>query len=160
MSIPWEDSYLGQLRKVVGNRKLIAPVARAVIRDRDGRILFVRRSDNGAWVMPAGGLELGESILDCLKREVREETGLEVTAATPIAIYSEPRFEYTNKYGAENKILSIVFLVEDWVGELLTGTDETTDARFFRLDELPDIPELYRETLEDLKNYSGKVIVK
>ncbi len=90
----FEESYLGQLRKLVGSRTLISPGARAIIRDEQGRLLLIRRSDNGAWGMPAGSMELHESILDCLKREVWEETGLEVLQATPIALYTEPRFAF------------------------------------------------------------------
>ncbi len=70
---PWEETYEGQLRKLAGPRQLILPAARAVILDSSGRALFVRRSDNGQWVMPAGSLEVNESIVDCLRREVREE---------------------------------------------------------------------------------------
>jgi len=156
----YEQSYAGQLRKLVGNRKLITPAARAVIQDEEGRVLFVRRKDNDEWGMPAGALELGESILDCLKREVLEETGLEVVSATPIAIYSEPRFAFTNTYGGEHQMLAVVFLIDEWRGSLVKKTDETTDAKFFSVDDLPDTWELYRETIEDLRDYDGHLIVK
>lgn len=156
----YEKSYLGQLRKLIGNRKLITPGVRAVIQDDQGRILFVRRKDNNKWVIPAGSLELDESIYDCLKREVKEETGLNVISATLIAIYSEPRFAFTNAYGGENQMLAIVFLVDEWSGALLKESGEILDARFFDLDELPDIPEVYRETLEDLQKYDGNLILK
>ncbi len=158
----WKDSYLGQLRNLVGHRMLIAPGARAVIRDREGRILLVRRSDNGAWVMPAGSLEIGESIGDCLAREVREETGLTVNHSLLFAVYSEPRFEYINGFGDHNKMLSFAFLVEDWSGAVVTETAETLDAAFFAEDSLPEIPDLYRETLLDLHRYlrDGRVILK
>ena len=69
----YEESYLGQIRKLIGKQKLIITAARAVIRDREDRILFIPRRDNGLWGMPAGGQELDESIWDCLKREVKEE---------------------------------------------------------------------------------------
>lgn len=92
----YEESYLGQLRKLVGNRKLITPRVRAIIQDKQGRILFVQRKDNGKWVMPEGSLELDESVCDCLKREIKGETGLDAISATPIAIYSEPRLAFTN----------------------------------------------------------------
>ncbi|MDP9315592.1 MAG: NUDIX domain-containing protein [Chloroflexota bacterium] len=158
--VAFEDSYHGQLRKLMGNRQLILPSARAIIQDQQGRVLFVRRSDNAAWVMPAGSLELGESIMDCLKREVHEETGLEVIGATPIAIYSEPRFAFTNAYGGQHQMLSIVFRVDQWRGTLTTTTNETSDARFFALNDLPDIPALYRETLADLQLFDGTLIIK
>lgn len=153
MSISWEDSYLGKLRKEVGSRMLIAPAVRAVIQDAEERILFVKRKDNGEWVMPAGGLELHESIMDCLIREVKEETGLELISAKPIAMYTGPNYEYTNGYGDKNKMFAVVFLVEQWSGQLLEETDETSHAQFFALDELPPIPNLYLETIEDLEKY-------
>ena len=81
-------------------------------------------------------------------------------SATPIAIYSEPRFSFTNEYGAEHQMLAIVFRVDEWSGLLVSETDETGDARFFSVNELPDIPDLYRETLEDLKNFDSRLILK
>lgn len=52
-------------------------VAAAVIRD-DGSVVAIRRRDNGHWEPPGGILELDETIEEGLKREVREETGLDV----------------------------------------------------------------------------------
>ena len=158
--ILFEDSYLGQLRRLVGNRRLITPAVRAIIQNEQGHILFVQRSDNRHWVMPAGSLELNESVWDALKREVVEETGLQVIAAQLMAIYSEPRFHFTNAYGGEHQMLALVFVVTEWEGELQTKTDETTDARFFAPDHLPEIPVLYQETLEDLHRFDGQIILK
>ena len=124
----YNESYLGQIRKLIGKRKLIITAARAVIRDREGRILFVRRRDNGLWGMPAGSQELDESILDCLKREVKEETGLNVITAIPMAIYS--RLSIVTVYGDPYHLFQVQFLVDDWSGELVIETDETVDARF------------------------------
>lgn len=160
MTIAYHDSYAGQLRSVVGNRRLILPSARAIVHDAAGRVLLVRRRDNGHWVMPAGSLELGESILECLQREVKEESGLDVVSATLIAVYSEPRFAFTNAYGGEHQMLALVFRVDEWAGELALTTDETTDARFFALNALPRVPPLYEETLRDLAGYDGRVILK
>ena len=43
----YEESYLGKIRKMIGKEKIIITAARAVIYDGDGRILFIRRRDNG-----------------------------------------------------------------------------------------------------------------
>lgn len=154
------DSYLGRLRALVGNRRLITPGTRAVIQDEQGRVLFIRRRDSNTWGLPAGSMELDESVLDCLKREVKEETGLDVISASPIAIYSEPRFAFTNAYGAEHQMLAIVFRVDKWEGTLLCDTDETVMAQFFSLEELPSLPPLYRETIDDLRKFDGRLILK
>ena len=153
----FEDSYLGQLRKAVGNRKIITPGARGVVRDEEGRILLIRRRDNYQWGMPAGCMELDESLLDCLKREVKEETGLDVISATPFAMYTEPRFDFVNAYGGRHKSFVVAFRVDEWSGTLVSETDETVDARFFPLQEVPGY---YRECIEDLRGFRGQLILK
>ncbi len=110
--VPFEESYLGQLRQLVGSRPLITPSARAILRDDGGRVLFIRRRANDTWGVPAGFMELDESILDCLKQEVREETGLEVLEATPIALYTEPRFVHTTASGEHIQVFAVVFRVD------------------------------------------------
>jgi len=72
----WEESYIGKLRNFVGHQKLIVPSIRAIIEDTNGNILFIERKGEGRWSMPAGSIELDESIFECLVREVKEETGL------------------------------------------------------------------------------------
>lgn len=162
MSVDYHDSYLGQLRKHIGKMKVFAITARAIVLNSDNELLLVKRRDNHLWVMPAGSIELEESILDCVKREVWEEAGLTVEEATPIAINSEPRFSFVTSYGDPYQMFSVVFLIDKWSGELITQTDETVDARFFPLDQLPDMPDHYHETLEDLKTYqaTGRFILK
>lgn len=156
----FEDSYVGQLRALVGTRRLIVPAARAVVCDSQERVLLIRRSDNGRWSLPAGSMELGESILECLIREVREESGLEVAAATPFALYTEPRYWHTNAHGAEHQTFILAFRADRWAGTLVTATDETTDARFYARDELPQVSAFVLETLEDLKRFDGTLILK
>lgn len=155
----YEESYLSQVRKLIDKQELIITAARAVIRDQEGRILFIRRRDNGLWAMPAGGQELGESILDCLKREVKEESGLDVILATPMAIYSQ--VSIVTASGDPYQLFLVQFLVDEWSGELVTETNETVDARFLDLDELPEnIPDSYHEVLKDLQKYDGSLILK
>jgi ADP-ribose pyrophosphatase YjhB (NUDIX family) len=59
----------------------------AVIVDEDGRVLAIRRRDNGHWEPPGGVLELDEPILDGLVREVAEETGLIVEPERLTGVY-------------------------------------------------------------------------
>jgi len=157
----YEQSYLGQLRKLIGKRKIFAIGARAIVLDDAGRVLLVQRRDNQQWVMPAGSIELEESIFDTCKREVWEESGLTVESATLIAVYSDPRHSFVTSYGDPYQMMSFVFRVDAWSGELQTETDETLNARFFPLDALPsDMPQVYHETLDDLKQFKGNVILK
>jgi 8-oxo-dGTP pyrophosphatase MutT (NUDIX family) len=162
-SISWAESYLGQLRALAGDRTLMFVGARAVMHDDAGRLLLIERSDNGHWAMPAGAMELGESISDCVVREVWEETGLRATAVTPYAIYSGPAHTVTNMFGDTYQLFVVAFRVDEWDGELLTSTDETTNAGFYPADDLPaPLGDAVTETLADLATFeiNGQIILK
>ena len=59
----------------------------AVVPDDQGRVLVIRRRDNGAWQLPGGVLELHETIEDGLRREVEEETGVKVEPVRLTGVY-------------------------------------------------------------------------
>ncbi|WP_282691923.1 NUDIX domain-containing protein [Streptomyces sp. CC208A] len=61
-------------------------VAGAVVRE-DGRLLAIRRADNGTWEPPGGVLELDESPQAGVAREVREETGVRVEVGELTGVY-------------------------------------------------------------------------
>jgi 8-oxo-dGTP pyrophosphatase MutT (NUDIX family) len=146
----WEDSYLGQLRAAAGEAVLLFVGSRCLIRDDAGRLLLIRRSDNLRWAVPAGAMELGETAAGCAAREAFEETGLRVTDLTPFALYSGPGQVFTNEWGHTYQLHVTAFRADAWDGDLLTTTDETVDARFFDLAELPEpvmgsVPEVVRD---------------
>jgi 8-oxo-dGTP pyrophosphatase MutT (NUDIX family) len=129
---------MGRLRAAVGGDVLLFVGARGIVRDDAGRVLLIRRSDNGYWALPAGAMELGESIAECAAREVFEETGLTVREATPFVLYSGGRHTHTDMYGHTYQLHVTGFRVDAWSGALVRQTDETTDAGFFAPDALPE----------------------
>jgi ADP-ribose pyrophosphatase YjhB (NUDIX family) len=70
----------------------ILPATSAVIVNESGRILVQQRTDNRKWGLPGGAVEIGETVEASLKREVREETGLEIELVRLIGLYSDPAF--------------------------------------------------------------------
>lgn len=135
----------------------IQPAARAVIVDQRQRILLIRRGDNRQWALPAGGMEPGESVTDCMKREVWEETGLTPTKWRAYAIYSHPKYHAPMR--PEAQLLTVAFRVDAWEGQLQRQTDETDDAQWFTLDQLrklPDLMPMYLEAIEDCFNSNAK----
>lgn len=56
----------------------------AVVSDPDGRTLLVR--EDGRWLAPGGEVEPGESHTEALRREVREETGVNIAVGVPVAV--------------------------------------------------------------------------
>lgn len=61
-------------------------VAGVVVRD-DGRVLTIKRADNGTWEPPGGVLELAESPEDGVRREIYEETGVTVRVGRLTGVY-------------------------------------------------------------------------
>ena len=136
--------YVEELRLLVGHRKLIMAGVRAVIRDDQGQVLLQMRGDFKIWGFPAGSVELEESSLDALRREVHEETGLTVLQARPFAVYSNPKYSTTYPNGDQIQPYSIGFLVEEWTGTITPDGDESLDLRFFPLDQMPPPEQLVR----------------
>jgi 8-oxo-dGTP pyrophosphatase MutT (NUDIX family) len=151
--IPWAESYLGQLRALAGDRTLLFIGARGVIRDNDGRILLIKRADNGFWAMPGGAMELGESITECAIRETYEETGLAATQATPFALYTGHHYTYTNPFGDTYQLFLVAFVLTDWTGELRPDPEEATDVGFFHPDRWPE--PLSGSTLESMADLAA-----
>jgi ADP-ribose pyrophosphatase YjhB (NUDIX family) len=166
MSGGWHDSYLGKLRKVIGTQKIIVNSVRAILLDEEGRALFIKRSGDKRWGMPAGAMELDESVFDTMKREVKEETGLDVLKATLIAIYSSPTTQtFTDCWGNEHHVIEYLFRVDEWTGTLEKETNESADAKFYPLDNLPEASsELFAKHHErvfrDFKKFDGKLILE
>jgi 8-oxo-dGTP pyrophosphatase MutT (NUDIX family) len=130
--------------------------ARCVVRDDEGRILLIRRSDNGVWAMPAGGLDLGDSIAECAAREVFEESGLIVDELTPFAMYTGGLYTSTNVYGHTYQLHITAFRIDAWHGDLVKETDETTDAGWFHIDEFPtNTGRSVRLSLADLAEFEA-----
>ena len=148
---------MGRVRARVGDDEVLLFVgARAVLRDDAGRVLLVERSDNGSWSIPAGAMEVGESIDGTAVREFREETGLTATGVTPFALYTGARYTRTNQWGHTYQLHTTAFRVDGYTGELVTRTDETTGARFFPPDALPDpVTDSVKETLADLAEFEA-----
>ncbi|MGE5827095.1 MAG: NUDIX domain-containing protein, partial [Micromonosporaceae bacterium] len=118
---------------------------------------------NGFWAMPAGAMELGESIAECAAREVFEETGLTADEVLPFAMHTGADYTSTNQWGDRYQLFVVSFLVPSWRGELVRETDETIDAGFFDPNDLPEpLWPTVGETLVDLAAFeaSGRLVLK
>jgi ADP-ribose pyrophosphatase YjhB (NUDIX family)/GNAT superfamily N-acetyltransferase len=115
------------------------PSASVVIRDRDGRLLLVKRADDGTWCLPGGRLEPGESLTDCAVRECREETGLTVVVTGLFGVYSDPRDQvHTYPDGDRIQVTAVAFSAEVLGGEpAAVDPLEITASAYFAPSELP-----------------------
>lgn len=67
----------GRTKMIPKENLVLRPAAYAII-EREGKILLMKLRHTGKYHPPGGGVEAGERIKEALKRELREETGLEV----------------------------------------------------------------------------------
>ena len=117
-----------------------APAVSAIVVDRDGRVLLARRKsdpDAGRWDTPGGFLEEGEEPLEALRRELREETGLEVQPGSFLGTYMDT-------YGEGPEAGTVLNLV--WEATIVSGEmhadDDVSELRWFPPEDLPDEDEL------------------
>ncbi|AOY15689.1 DNA mismatch repair protein MutT [Bacillus sp. ABP14] len=130
--------YIEELRKVVGSRPLnLAGVAVAVFNEQ-GQILLQQRR-NGIWGVPGGFVELGESTEEAGRREVFEETGVEIGTLQLISVFSGKEFFVKLPNGDEFYPITIAYLCKDIKGGLLKADGiESLSVQFFDFDKLPE----------------------
>ncbi len=119
-----------------------------------GKILLTKRRDYPVWCIPGGHLSPGESVLDAAVREAREETGLGVQITNFVGLYSLP-----HKW--EKGSCEIILQGKVSSGKLVRVTEETIDARYFSIDELPSdlVGWQFHEAVDALSGRSGVLAV-
>lgn len=130
--------YIEKLRKVVGSEPLLlVGVAVAIINDK-GQILLQKRKD-GVWGVPGGFMELGESTEEAGRREVLEETGLEIGKLDLVGVFSGKQHFVKLPNGDEFYPVTIAYISKEIKGgNLQADGQETTAAKFFNMNELPE----------------------
>lgn len=132
-------------------------VAGVVVRD-DGRVLAIRRADNGTWEPPGGVLELTETLEDGVRREVFEETGVKVSVDRLTGVYKN----------MARGIVALVFRCRLEEGEP-QPSDEATEVAWLTRGEVADrMSEVYAVRVLDaltdapphLRSHDGRVILR
>ena len=101
----------------------------AVIVD-DGHVLLVKRGREplaGQWSLPGGAVEVGETLEECLVRELREETGLDVEVGPVIEVFD--RITHDAGGRVEYHFVLVDYLCWPIGGELRAASD-VDDARY------------------------------
>lgn len=118
-----------RIRQAAGHTHCVSdpiPCAGAVVRDGAGRLLVVRRRNPpaaGAWSLPGGRVEPGEQPAEAAAREVREETGLEVSVGAELGRVRIGPYDIRD------------FAAEVVAGELRAG-DDATEVQWVTIEQL------------------------
>ena len=128
-------SYIGDMRKFVGHAPIMAVAAMGILYNEEKGLLLEKRTDTGEWCTPGGAIELGESLEDALKREIKEETNLDIANAKLFDIKANVHMVYPNK--DEVYYTDIVYEINEFFGELKPD-GESRELVFFPLDKLPE----------------------
>src|SRR5918992_2814738 len=131
------STYLRELRAVVGPRLLLLPGVAALVRDEAGRVLLMRRADDGRWGLPAGAIDPGESPAEAIAREVREETGLVVRPTRVAGVFGGAGFRHRYPNGDEAEWTVTVFECEVVGGVLAPQDGEALELRYFATEDAP-----------------------
>jgi 8-oxo-dGTP diphosphatase len=122
----------------------------ALIFDDQGRVLLGHRRDIDWWNLPGGGMEAGETVDEALRREVREETGLETDVEQLVGVYSKPQ--------KQEVVLTFRSRV---TGGDLHPTEEARESRYFAPGDLPrnTLPK-HRQRVEDALLNAPSAIIR
>ena len=111
------------------------PCGDAAVVDDAGRILLIQRADDHLWAMPGGAFEMGETAAEGVRREAREETGVDVEVLDLIGVY-DSRFCETRSWV---QLYQFVFLCRPLGAGTATTPHEVLDVGWFARDELPPL---------------------
>ena len=110
----------------------------AAVRNAQGELLLIERTDNGLWALPGGAQDIGESVVQAARREVYEETGIDVEVTGLSGIYSDPRHVIAYDDGEVRQEFSLCFHAKTVGGELHSSS-ESKEARWVSPDSLQDL---------------------
>lgn len=128
--------YLLGLRQIIGHRPILMVGAAILVVDEQRRLLMLKRSDSGCWGLPGGATEPGEMVESAAKRETREEAGLQIGEMTLFNVFSGPELYYKYPNGDEVYNITIVYLSNDWHGEVALN-HEHTEWDWFAINDIP-----------------------
>lgn len=152
--------YIKNLRKFIGHEPILICACGCLIYNEQGQVLLQKRSDDNLWGNPGGSMELGESIYDTIKREIKEETDLDIDEEylKIFNIYSGEGQHHIYPNQDEVYIVNIIFEAKTYKGELKKDS-ESIELKFFDIDDLPtNVTKPFKDVMKDLKEKQESVV--
>jgi 8-oxo-dGTP pyrophosphatase MutT (NUDIX family) len=145
--------YIEELRKMVGTRPVILPGAVVIILDEGKNVLLQqRRFPSGKWGLPGGLMELAESTEETARREVKEETNLQLGELHLLNVYSGKDQYIKAENGDEFYVVATVYFTNEFNGEMKVDQSESVKLEFHPLENLPsNMVGSHREMVQEYK---------
>lgn len=117
----------------------LVPGGSALVVDENGAVLMQHRSDSGNWSFPGGTMEIGETLEQCVIRETKEETGLDIEITGILGIYTDPEHVIAYADGEVRQEFNITFYGRVTGGNIAVSA-ESTDVEFLTPAQLESLP--------------------
>jgi len=129
-----------------------------LIENAEGKILMVKSPDRG-WELPGGQVEGGETLTEALKREVKEETGIDIEVLNLTAVHSNiGKRTQPDGFSPIGSIVSFGFTGKVIAGELTTS-EESLEVNWFDKADIPNVinEEFTKDKVRYMLNHDGRV---
>lgn len=131
-------SYIQKLREKIGHDPILTAGVLLLVFNEKNEVLMQLRTDYSQWGFPGGSMELGESFEETAKRELKEETNLNIEELKLIKMLSgkDTYREYPN--GDKLYDITAVFVIRKFSGSLKINDNESKNLRYFNINHLPN----------------------
>lgn len=151
------SDYISEIRKKVGHDRLIM-VGDGIILYEDGKVLLQKRRVNNRWVLHGGCVDVGEIVEEAAKRELYEETGLTANNIKLLGVFSGEDRMFTYSNGGEVYMIGIVYVCNNFSGELRPEANEVYELKWFDINNLPEeINPPNRKPLQQFVQYINRI---
>ncbi|MEK5166386.1 NUDIX domain-containing protein [Paenibacillus sp. FSL R5-0527] len=104
-----------------------------------------------SWGIPGGLIELGESVEECLRREIKKEIGLDLGSIQLFGVFSGDELYTKLRNGHEYFNVVVAYICTEFNGEIKPDGEEVLEADFFHLFDLPESTQSYfKEKIQEL----------
>ena len=146
------DDYIKRIRKLIGHEPMLIPHAVVILLDKDNKVLFEVRADDGYLDFPGGSVDMGEEVIETAKRELYEETGLIADELELFDVYSGSITKYT--YFNQDVIYGVdtFYACRKYHGELKPQKEEVKELLFLDVNSVNGkLSPRNKKVIEDIK---------
>jgi 8-oxo-dGTP diphosphatase len=117
----------------------VVPSVFVAVRGSRGGLLLVRRCDSGAWELPGGRVDVGESAVQAAVREAAEETGVQVVVTGIVGLFTDPGHVVRGADAEVRQQFAVLFRARAVQGEPRGDRQETSEAAWVDPADVPGL---------------------